>query len=132
MKDTFVCNICVLEYPIIEKETNRRRCKQCHKEKEKERRIIEWKQIEKRRENYKERAKLIRKEYIIKNKDIMNEKRKIYKEKKILEELTEAGVKEIMDKWILFTMKHSERSYSEKLSIKQKASIMNPSYKIKE
>jgi hypothetical protein len=125
MKDTFVCNICELEYPNIEKEKNRRRCKQCHKEKEKERRIIEWKQIKKRRENYKERAKLVQKEYIIKNKDIINEKRKIYKEKKILEELTEPGVKEIMDKWILFTLKHSESPYSEKLSIKQKAYIMS-------
>ena len=125
MKDKFVCNICELEYPIIEKQNKYRRCKQCHKEKEKERRIDDWKKIENRRENYKERAKLIRKEYVIKNKDIMNEKRKIYKEKKILEELTEPVVKEIMEKWILFIIKHSECPYSEKLSIKQKAYIMS-------
>ena len=43
--NTFVCNICGIEFPKNEKVNKYKRCVQCHKEKEKERRLLNWKQI---------------------------------------------------------------------------------------
>ena len=82
----FVCNVCKLEFPINEKANRYKRCIQCHKDKEKDRRIKNWKQIEQKRENYKERAKLIKKEYREKNKDKIKEYNKNYRLKKKLED----------------------------------------------
>jgi hypothetical protein len=39
--DTFVCNICGIEFPKNEKANKYKRCVQCHRVKEKERRLLE-------------------------------------------------------------------------------------------
>ncbi len=69
MEILFTCNVCKIEFPISERAKKYKRCIQCHKVKEKERRDKDWKQILLRREKYKERAKIVKKEYREKNKD---------------------------------------------------------------
>ena len=122
--DKFICNVCIIEFTISERKYPYKRCINCHKEKEKERREKDWKQIEYNREKYKERAKLIKKEYIEKNKDKLNEYNKKYKQRKVLEEFTENELNEVNEKWILFNKKHTGRHITEGLSPKQKLKIM--------
>ena len=121
----FTCNVCQLEFPLSDKAKRNKRCIECHRQKEKERRLLDWRQIEVRREKYKERAKIIKKEYRENNKEKLSERRKINREKKIIEELTEEGVKAIHEKWILFNIKHPGRHITDGLSAKQKRKIMN-------
>ena len=121
----FICNVCQIEFPLSDKAKRNKRCKECHSKKEKERRLLDWRQIEVRREKYKERAKIIKKIYRENNKEKLSERRKINREKKIIEELTVEGIKEIHEKWILFNIKHPGRHITDGLSAKQKRKIMN-------
>jgi len=122
--DTFVCNICGIEFPKSDKANKYKRCVQCHREKEKERRLLDWKQIEERRENYKERAKIIKKEYRLKNKDKINERKKELRQKKIIEELGIDRINKIHERWIQFNKDEPGRHITENLSPKQKLKIM--------
>ena len=121
----FVCNICKLEFPESEKKKGYKRCINCHRQAEKERRIKNWRAIEQRRENYKERAKIIQKEYRIKNKDKINAQNKEKRHQQIIKELTEEGINIINENWILFNKENPGRHISEHLSPKQKLKIMN-------
>jgi len=123
--DIFVCNICKKEFPENEKANRYKRCMNCHKQSEKERRIKNWKEIDQRRENYKERAKIVQKEYRIKNKDKINAQNKERRQKQIIEELTVEGINRINENWIRFNNENTGRHKSEHLSPKQKLKIMN-------
>ena len=122
--DTFVCNICGIQFPKSDKANKYKRCVQCHREKEKERRLLDWKQIEERRENYKERAKIIKKEYRLKNKDKINERKNELRQKKIIEELGIDRINKIHERWIQFNKDEPGRHITENLSPKQKLKIM--------
>ena len=128
--NTFVCNICGIEFPKNEKANKYKRCVQCHKEKEKERRLLNWKQIEERREKYKERAKVVKKEYRLKNKDKINERNKELRQNKIIEELGIERINKINERWIQFNIDEPGRHITETLSPKQKLKIMKQ-YNIK-
>ena len=121
----FVCNVCKKEFSESERAKQYKRCIECHKECERKRRILNWKGIEQRRENYKERAKIIQKEYRIKNKDKINAQNKENRQKQIIKELTEEGINKINENWIRFNEENPGRHISAKLSPKQKLKIMN-------
>ena len=125
-----MCNICGIEFPKNEKVNKYKRCVQCHKEKEKERRLLNWKQIEERREKYKERAKVVKKEYRLKNKDKINERNKELRRNKIIEELGIERINKINERWIQFNIDEPGRHITETLSPKQKLNIMKQ-YNIK-
>ena len=83
---SFICSVCKKDFPVSEKARKYKRCITCHKEKEKVRRILNFRDIEEYRERYKEKGKEPRKQYLIKKR---NDKYGY----------TEEIIKEINDRW---------------------------------
>ena len=66
---SFICNLCKKDIPLSEKVKDYKRCITCHKEKEKVRRIINFREIELSREKHKDKRKETSKHTRIKNRN---------------------------------------------------------------